>query len=189
MANDMVTVSDLEASLGCASAVAPLTLDAAVAAIRRYCRWHVAPQRTETFVVDGTGDSLRVPSLRLLTVVGVAERVDGSFGASTTAGITWSASGLVARPSGFCAGFGRWAAHVTHGYDVGDVPDVVMVVAQLAARMQRAIDASGASIAEEQVGEYRYRLADKAIVAPGSGVGMTSAEEAWLARHRLVVAP
>lgn len=195
MANDLApTPADVDLFLGSPAGVSQGVLDAAVAAVREHCRWHIAPVRTETFDrVDSDGRILRVPSLRLLDVLGVAERTDGVLGAPSTAGIEWSVAGLICRASGFAAGWGRWSVEVEHGFDVDDVSDVVMVVCQLATRMQRAVDAAAAgptaSVAEEQIGQYRYRLADNAVVAAGGGVGLTPAEERWIERRRLVVEP
>lgn len=192
MANDLADVPAIDALLGAPSGLSPGILDAAVQAVRRYCRWHVAPVRTETFDrVDSAGLILRVPSLHLTSVIGVAERIGGTLGAPVTSGLDWTEAGLVCRPGGFPAGWGRWSVEVEHGYDVEDVPDLLMVVAQLAQRMQRAQDAAatGGAVAEEQIGQYRYRLADKGIVDPGTGVGLTLAETEWIGRYRLTVEP
>lgn len=49
-------------------------IDAALAAARRYCGWHVSPSVTETISVDGPGGRvLSLPTLNLTAVASVTE--------------------------------------------------------------------------------------------------------------------
>ena len=49
-------------------------IDAALAAARRYCGWHVSPSKSETIVVDGPGGRvLSLPTLNLTAVTSVTE--------------------------------------------------------------------------------------------------------------------
>jgi hypothetical protein len=46
-----------------------VNLEAAVAAIRGYCRWHIAPVRTETLTLDANGSTVILPTLYATAVV------------------------------------------------------------------------------------------------------------------------
>lgn len=85
------------------------------AEVRGYCGWHIAPQVTETFVIDGSGSSIFIPTLRLVSVTALT--VDGVVLTSEQlSGLDWSASGIITgqrtsrRPRSV-------TATVTHGYE------------------------------------------------------------------------
>lgn len=68
---DLVTADDLPASL---KDVDPALLAGVVDDIRSYCGWHIAPQVTETVVVDADGGSLlRLPSLLVDSIGSVVD--------------------------------------------------------------------------------------------------------------------
>lgn len=70
-------------------------IDQAVAAIRAYCGWHIAPQRTETILLDaGFADVLHLPSLH---VADIAEIRSVNFGAQEhlVEGFMWFPDGRV----------------------------------------------------------------------------------------------
>jgi hypothetical protein len=86
----------------------------AVAQIRGYCGWHIAPEVTETLTLDGPGGyELFLPTLRLVDLVSITN--DGSAVTEPQ----WSRSGRV--------GAGYWScwtwkmrgvvAEITHGYE------------------------------------------------------------------------
>lgn len=91
---------------------ATLNLDAAVAAIRSACGWHVAPIRTETLTLEATNGVVILPTLRATGVVVV---IDGT---------TLDASEYTLRPGvlllGSLRGCGEVTVTLTHGYD--DLP-------------------------------------------------------------------
>lgn len=115
-------------------------LDAASAAVRGYCRWHVYPEVTETLVVDGFGGGvLLLPTLKLSAITALSETQRG-VGQSPVAltpatDLEWSAAGMVWRQNGSC-----WTRRargititITHGY--AEVPaEIASIVLDLAKR-------------------------------------------------------
>lgn len=106
-------------------------LDAALAAVRRYCGWHIFPERAETILVDGPGgDLLHVPSLRVVDVESVRERAGDAW---STVDVSWSAAGMLRKRSGcFTDEFRGIEVTLTHGF--AEAPDVVKIVADVAFR-------------------------------------------------------
>lgn len=88
---------------------ATLNLDAAVAAIRSACGWHVAPVRTETLTLEATNGVVILPTLRATGVVVV---IDGT---------TLDASEYTLKPGvlllASLRGCGEVTVTLTHGYD------------------------------------------------------------------------
>lgn len=109
----------------------PALLDGASAAVRRYCRWHIAPVLEETLTVDGPGgDVLLLPTGRLLSLV---EVTDGGRQVPVSS-LDVSAAGMIGRPAGHWSGrFGAVTARVRHGHDLAAVPDVAQIVRQVVA--------------------------------------------------------
>jgi len=108
-------------------------LDAAHAAIRGWCGWHVAPVITETLVVDGSGHrDILIRSGRvveLLAVVNDGEEIDLDD-------VDFSRAGILELRHG-----GHWSRRLggvevilRHGYEIEDVPDVAALIATLARR-------------------------------------------------------
>ena len=124
---DELTADDVEAFTGgrlsADAAETQRLLDAAVAAARRHCGWHVCPVWADHhLVVDGHGGRvLRLPTRRLLAVGDVID--DGvSVDVDT---LVWSVDGLVRKPDG-----GRWSHRyqsvdviITHGYTDTEAAD------------------------------------------------------------------
>lgn len=106
-------------------------LDAALAAVRRYCGWHIFPEVTETMVLDGPGgDLLQLPTLRLADVHSVRETVGDQW---SECAVTWSAAGMLRKRSGrFTGEFRGVEVSLTHGF--AEAPDVVKIVADVAFR-------------------------------------------------------
>lgn len=98
---------------------APTGVDAeawaqAVAKVRGYCRWHIAPSVTETITVDGSGAPLIVlPTLRLTDLISITD--DGA----TVTSPEWSTSGMVYRGTwaNWSPKFRSVVAEMTHGFD------------------------------------------------------------------------
>ena len=125
--------------------------EAALAAVRAYCGWHVAPVITSTVTLDGpSGGLLMLPSLRVVNVGEVLN--DGALVDSPE----WSEAGMIR---------GRWTSkfrgvQVTfdHGYE--DFPgEVVGVLIEAASR-----GVGGSFIG--QVGQVRFSAG--ASGTPGS---------------------
>lgn len=109
--------------------VDPDSLDAAVASVRAFCGWHIAPSRTETVTVDSYGSgTVILPSLHVTEVASVT--VDGTPVTDFTSranGIldTWLWTSRYYPRNGVVVTF-------THGYDEcpADVREVVVSLAK-----------------------------------------------------------
>lgn len=120
MPNDLMTIEEFAGYLqrdldACDAWTAQQLLDGAAAAVIEYCGWHIAPVRTETVTVDGSGTRIQpLPTLNLVSLETITERgrtLDPAW-------IDWSANGLLEKRSG-----GVWTARrrgvtaeMTHGY-------------------------------------------------------------------------
>lgn len=118
-------------------------MDAADAAIRRWCGWHIAPVLTQTFTVDGPGTNvLMLPTGRLVDLTALSEihRTDTVTLSVTpvTGDVDWSHNGYVYRSGGhrFTNRLRGVQVTISHGYD--DVTDLALIVSELAARAQPA---------------------------------------------------
>lgn len=146
---------------------------AAQAAVRGYCRWHIAP-RVELVVVldlDGSGIAL----LPAMNVTAVSAVLDGS----PVADLQWSANGVVEVPRRIQ----RRALTITFTAGYVAVPDDVKGAAlSVAARS-----------AESPTGEVResagpFSVQHSTVGSQAGGVLLTDAERAVLAPYRLPLA-
>jgi hypothetical protein len=123
-------------------------LDAALAAARGYCGWHVTPVRTgDQVIADGRGGALlALPTLALSAVTAVTE--DGVELDVDT--LEWSLRGLVRKPYGqlWTTRFSGVTATITHGY--ASVPDFESAV--LSAIERGAFAAGGGETPRVQSG-------------------------------------
>lgn len=95
---------------------AQAAIDAALAAVRRYCGWHVTPEREDELVIDGPGTRLlSLPTLNLVELTSISE----SGVALNVADLDVSSSGLVRKVSGACwsGRYGAITVTMTHGFD------------------------------------------------------------------------
>lgn len=108
--------------------VLPL-LQGASTAVRKYCRWHIAPVLEESLTVDGPGaDVLHLPTGRLLSLVEVTE--EGR--PVPVIGLDVSRAGMISRRSGvWSSRFSGVTARVRHGHDLAAVADVSQIVLQV----------------------------------------------------------
>ncbi|MDO4791843.1 MAG: hypothetical protein Q3999_05110 [Buchananella hordeovulneris] len=129
----------------------PVLLEAATAAIRAICGWHVAPVLTETQVLDGTGGALmyvhsgHIRSVTSLVVDGV-QLVEGrDFG--------WSQLGMIELYGGrrFPRRFRSVSITLEHGHD--QAPDLTGLVLQ---KVLAAL-ASPMGATSEQAGQMAVR--------------------------------
>lgn len=148
-------------------------LDAALAAARSYCGWHVTPVLSDVELsLDGPGDRLLVlPTLKLTELSEVDE--DGTE--LDLADLHWSARGLIAKRNGayWSALFGSITVIFSHGYS--SVPDFDSVVLS-------AIDRGGFSTGSDPrvIGPFQYTDA----LAP-AGSAFTGMERMVLDRYSL----
>jgi hypothetical protein len=96
--------------------------DAVLAAedqVRDYCGWHIAPSRTETLTLDGTGTAiLLLPTVYVTAITSIVENGVTILG-TPNYGYTWSEGGLVERIGAYWT-WKRRAISITltHGYPV-----------------------------------------------------------------------
>lgn len=96
-----------------------------LAAARRYCGWHVTPERDDELTLDGQGGRLlRLPTLRLVELTKVVE--NGVI--LDVAELHVSPLGMVTKRSGGCwaHNLGAITVEMTHGF--ADAPDFDGVV-------------------------------------------------------------
>lgn len=89
---------------------ASLNLDAAVAAIRSYCGWHIAPVRTETLTLQASAGVVILPTLRATGVV-------VAIGETTLDASEYELEPGLLRLTGYRWGSGEVVVTLTHGYD------------------------------------------------------------------------
>lgn len=106
-------------------------LNAANAAVRRECGWHVAPLITETLTMDGSGGrTLLLPSKRIKRVVTAM-----SDGVDVTDRVHVSQrAGMVEIEGYWSRRLGGVSITLEHGYDIDEVPDVAALILNLAKR-------------------------------------------------------
>lgn len=153
-------------------------LASALAAVRRFCGWHVTPVRTAQVVtVDGPGSRLLVlPTLRLTALTALVE--DGVTVDVDT--LEWSSRGLV-RKEGQCWWTGRLGgitATISHGFDAA--PDWQAAVLSFADRSSLA----GVGGRPTVVGPFQY-----GTEAMAAGSAFSAVERSLLEQYRLESSP
>ncbi len=114
MANTLADPADLADYPG-----APFTqavVDAAVAALRGDCGWHIAPQATETLTVNGSPtQTLILPTLYIVGITAIRD-VSATTPVTLTGWRMASRAGLLWREEGWPDGFEVIEVDLTHGY-------------------------------------------------------------------------
>lgn len=162
----LVTATQLVADSGGALQVGDPRLEAAAngasAAVRRYCKWHVAPLRAENLVLDGKGGQrMALPSLHVVAVESV-KLAGKELGASE---FGWS-------EAGFLELYGHRFPHRYRSVEIGlthgflSAPDLVAIASQVA----RFALASPMGRTREQAGQI--------AVSWGTAQGMAWTESA-----------
>lgn len=159
-------------------------LDAAHAAVRRFCGWHVAPVITESLTLDGNGSrSILLPSRRVTAITSVVE--DGT----TLTDFEWSESGIITKPGGYWSRKHRSiVVSLSHGFD--DASDVAGIISGIAARSMAAKDgalmkrAGSMSFQRGASGSGRGSSGGAAVSLP-----LLEAEKQQLDPYRLVWGP
>lgn len=138
---------------------------AACAAVRSFCRWHIAPSHRETVTVDGSGgDVLFLPTHRLTEIHSIVD--DGR----EVSDPEWSAAGMV-RGSWSCK-FRGVVVDMTHGLD--ECPDDVLNVAlSLAKRPPNGgLKSKGAGPFSETYGDSDMSDSERTTLAPYRMIGL-----------------
>lgn len=151
----------------------------AEAEVRGYCGWHVAPERTEDLVLDGSDASVLVlPSLHVTAVNNIT--VDGA--AVDVSTVEWSGAGFLRRAAVWASRLRGVVVNVTHGYAEWPV-EVDAVAERIAARAIELVDASQVF---GQVGQVRYAAGVEGL----RNVRLVGEAEQWvLDRYRLPPRP
>lgn len=152
----------------------------ALAEVRAYCGWHLAPSEDSTAVLDGSGASvLLLPSLHVTAVAQVVEL--GLLLDPQT--YEWSASGVIRRMTTVYLGTGaRWtnryrAVEVTFTHGFPEMPlDVQPVLDRLTAR------AVGGVGLLTQVGQVSYATGEDGLPVTGT---LTTTDREILDRYKL----
>jgi hypothetical protein len=130
----------------------------AVAQVRAYCGWHIAPLLDDEDTLDGPGASvLFLPSLLVRSIVSITE--DGTE--LDPADYSWSANGFVRRgsnPYAWSGTPGCWSGNLrsidvsyTHGYDSWP-EEVQVIIAELMDRM--TTDAVAPGVVSKTIGPF-----------------------------------
>ena len=128
-------IGDLIPSADSFQVDAGFKMRAAQAAIRKHCGWHVAPSVTRTIRLDGHGgDSLLLPSkhvtaLSSLKLDGVEHVQDARF--------SEAGSLVLVNGATFPDLPGSVEATITDGWDLEDVPEVQMILLDIASRVMQ----------------------------------------------------
>lgn len=141
-------------------------LDAASALVRKYCGWHLTPERVETFTLDGTGGHyLLLPSAHVVDVLSISN--DGTTIDPLDA--QWSTAGVVKLA-------GRWTEKmrgiritVQHGWAVDEITDIALQTVLIAAR-----------VASAPRGEINSAIGGVSVQLGAVGLSLTAGEQAAL---------
>lgn len=157
----------------------PAALEAASAAIRAFCGWHVAPVLACRRVADGERGDIWLPCAGLRSVESVTfgdvEQVVSGFnrlGRVRTQG---------SQPLG---GLGNVSVTYTAGFDLDATPDLAQVVAQ---RVVAQVAMGAYGVASESVGGVSVSYSGTALADAG-GTFIPESARAALAPYRLVSA-
>lgn len=159
-----------------------MALAAAEALVRSYCGWHIAPSRTETVTVDGSGAQVQpLPTLHLTALTSVTEDDDQIV---DLAQVRWSDAGyLWRRDCHWTRRLRGVEAAIEHGY--AEVPaDVQSVVLSVAARSVASPD----GVVRQQAGTFSVTYSQAAFNVAG-GVALLAHERAILDRYRIPPVP
>lgn len=158
--------------------------EAALAAIRAYLGWHLTPVRTETVTVSvrHVSRDLPLPSARIVNIEQVEVWDDWSDTWQTLdpAEYGWDPIGLLrAKCRPFMRGLSNVRITMTHGYEPGEVPDVLA----LAETISRRARTNPGGIASQSVNGASVSF-QTAGGAPLS-VGLLQIEKAALDTYRV----
>lgn len=163
--------------IGPPTGVDPSKWLAACAAIRSYCRWHIAPSVSEVLTLDGSGrpvqflPTLRLTELSLITNDGV-----------TITNPEWSRAGMVRGPRCWSSKWRAVVASITHGYD--ECPaEIVPILTDMA----QAISAGGGT--SVQAGPFSVRGGQNDAQTQAGIVGLSDEQKRVLAPYRLELVP
>lgn len=178
----MFTDSDVTAFLGASMpGLTPGIVSAAVVAVRRYCRWHIAPEQSDLVRINVDGRTGRLPSLHVVDVVSVTAADTGA-----PLSVRWSAEGSIS--GDLPQGFRTVDVEFVHGFSPADVADVLGVVVSICRRLAAGALAATAGqvgpVVREQIGAYQYGLSDPFARTLGQ-IDLLETEKEMLAQYRI----
>lgn len=156
---------------------------AALATIRAYCGWHVTPVKTETLTVDGNGRrEIQLPTGRITDITKVLNE-----GQDITSEIEWSTDGTLRWHRPLTTKMRGVQITLTHGWDEADVPDLMLMVRDIAARSTTApaVNLMSANTA----GPFTATLQTRPGGGAMSGPALFAFEKRALDTYRVVVWP
>lgn len=198
-ANGNLIASDVESYTGGRlSASKPETLralNAAQAAVRRYCGWHVSPILQTTLTLDGNGrrelwlPSLKIVSINSLTVFdsNLGEIVDIDVNDPTQFAMSSEAPGVIYRGPGtgrWNWGVGNVTVDFTHGFsDAYDWQAAVLeLVDRMAAQVGNVMGTSG-PMTQKKVDDVTYTWAGPSEVKGAATEGLFGGMDHSLIDH------
>lgn len=156
-------------------------LNAALAAARRHCGWHVSPVLTDDpVVIDGPGSRiLNLPTRKVLDITSITE--DDTV--LDVTGVRWSAGGppgALARPtSARKKSNGWWSCNyqgievvMTHGYTEAEAADWRYAVLSMVDQMGQLLTSGRGEgdLLSKKVDDVTYRWADPYATAADSAI-------------------
>lgn len=159
------------------------TLDAVLAAARRYCGWHVSPVQSQVVSLNGTGQRrLFLATKRLVSLTSVVENgVDLTVGADAVAdpetpGLLWRLGGC------WSPGIGNVQVRFEHGYTEAEAADWRRAVLKMTQLWLQAPSRSSSDLKRKKVDDVEYEWFES--------VASTNVElAASFAQFRLIPAP
>lgn len=150
-------------------------LAAAEAQVRAYCGWHVAPVLSDELVLDGGGGvHLLLPSRLVLEVTAVTNDGDDVLDA-----VRVSRHGVLELESGWTSRVGSVSVSLRHGFEPGEVSDVLGVIVAVAARSSM----SAGPVVQQSVAGSMVRYGTNGGAPIGSP--LLAAEKELLSRYVL----
>lgn len=163
---------------------------AAMAVIRRYCGWHVAPPVRETVVLTperpGTR-TLLLPTRHVTAIhtVTISEPPGRPDGVDVTGEVEWDKAGVLRyRGRRFPPHLRSVTVDMTHGWEWEDVPDLIGVYEALKTRAGWA----ASPIRSQTAGPYSVTYATRDGM-PVGGLSLLGDEKTLLAPYRLEWGP
>jgi len=147
----LATTTELETYTGLTfeQARSDMLLEQVSAAVRNYCRWHVAPSHVDTVTVDGSGaDVLKLPTLFLTALTSVTENAE----ALDLDDLEWTEAGYLKRSTPWTRKLRGVVAVIEHGYT--EVPLEVREIVMNAAARGLLTPAGGVVRDQESIGDY-----------------------------------
>ncbi|KQH75592.1 hypothetical protein AO501_25280 [Mycobacterium gordonae] len=166
-------------------------INAALAAARRYCGWHVCPLNSDqTVELDGPGGPvLSLPTLNLVSVTSVTEL-------GTTLDV--NALDRSRRKGTLTKRFGRWTgrdgaitAVVTHGFTETEAADWRQAVLELVDRMSAAVGAvagNSGPMVEKTVDDVTYKW-QTTVGDPGNQLLFSMLNHELVDSYRILPSP